>query len=101
MIPTNRHRIVLTQGVVALKENHPEQYQDLITKVREFNQFVSDPNDDRQNDPYGEHDFGSIEIGDSKYFWKVDYYDAGWENGVNPREEVPNLLLTIMAADEY
>jgi hypothetical protein len=27
------------------------------------------------NDPYGEHDFGSFELAGEKFFWKIDYYD--------------------------
>jgi Protein of unknown function (DUF3768) len=33
------------------------------------------------NDPYGEHDFGSFELAGEKFFWKIDYYDSLCEFG--------------------
>lgn len=27
------------------------------------------------NDPYGEHDFGCIDICGCRYFWKIDCYE--------------------------
>tara|TARA_B100001758_G_C18160944_1_gene479097 strand:- start:184 stop:558 length:375 start_codon:yes stop_codon:yes gene_type:complete len=47
----------------------------LIKSVKEFNDFNPD------NDPYNEHDFGQIILNDTKYFWKIDYYDNQLENG--------------------
>lgn len=55
------------------------------------------------NDPYGEHDFGSLELGDTRMFWKIDYYDptltAGAEDPSDP--ETCTRVLTIMLAEEY
>jgi len=34
-----------------------------------FDSFTPD------NDPYGEHDFGTIDWQEEKIFWKIDYYD--------------------------
>ncbi|MCH8957714.1 DUF3768 domain-containing protein, partial [candidate division KSB1 bacterium] len=54
-------------------------------------------NFDDGNDPYGEHDFGVIELtGQPKIYWKIDYYDANFEYGGDV-----NRLLTILLADEY
>lgn len=39
---------------------------DIFRAVREYQAF------DRDNDPYGEHDFGSLELRDERYFWKID-----------------------------
>jgi uncharacterized protein DUF3768 len=33
------------------------------------------------DDPYGEHDFGSFELAGEKFFWKIDYYDSLCEFG--------------------
>ena len=50
--------------------------------VQSFSNFTKD------NDPHGEHDFGSFEIEGETYFWKIDYYDLamqfGSENPADP-----------------
>ena len=65
-----------------------------IRTVATFDAFTED------NDPYGEHDFGSFELCGRKFFWKVDLYE---EPGVKSKngEPVVNRVLTIMLADEY
>ena len=40
----------------------------LITAIRTA-EFKPD------NDPYGEHDFGSFMLGDTKVLWKIDVYE--------------------------
>ena len=37
--------------------------------VRDYAEFNED------NDPYGEHDFGSLKVAGEKIFWRIDYYD--------------------------
>ena len=74
---------------------------------------------DADNDPYGEHDFGTIyrlapgrwtqdRPKDSKaitetVFWKVDYYDASLTYGSEApwNEQQTKRVLTIMLASEY
>ncbi|MEP4125327.1 MAG: DUF3768 domain-containing protein, partial [Lentilitoribacter sp.] len=65
--------------------------------VSEFNVFTDD------NDPYGEHDFGSFEFGGKKCFWKIDYYDLNYQGGSDDPSDLSktNRVLTIMLADEY
>jgi hypothetical protein len=77
-----------TEGVQAL----PREKQSLLREMLEkFNQFTPD------NDPYGEHDFGSIELDGEKYFWKIDDYGENHiESGATHRR-----VLTLMRADEY
>lgn len=41
--------------------------------------FFSDFSED--NDPDGHHDFGSIRIGETKVWWKIDAYDRSYEYG--------------------
>lgn len=69
----------------------------ILSVVRNFNKFT--PN----NDPYGEHDFGSFDYKSDKIFWKIDYYDKNYqylsENPSNPN--ITNRVLTIMLASEY
>jgi len=42
------------------------------------------------NDPHGEHDFGSFELAGNKFFWKIDYYDRrlkwGSEDPADPEK---------------
>ncbi len=67
----------------------------LMTQV--FDAFTPD------NDPYGEHDFGSFELDDVPLFWKIDYYDPAIEFGsANPADEAATCrVLTIFLASEY
>lgn len=87
-------QVVLTQGILALGD---EQATAVIKVVREFNTFTED------NDPYGEHDFGSFVFSGKMIYWKIDYYavdmEHGAENPSNERETVR--ILTVMLADEY
>ena len=65
--------------------------------VRAFADFNVD------NDPYGEHDFGSFQIGEERLFWKIDYYDLSLEYGSNDPADASQTkrVLTIMLAEEY
>jgi hypothetical protein len=66
-------------------------------KVQNFADFNAD------NDPYGEHDFGSFEVAGETFFWKIDYYDSpcefGSEDPADP--EKTTRVITIMFAAEY
>ena len=87
-------KVVMTDGVAALSEGSLAQ---LLEKVRSFDKFTND------NDPYGEHDFGSVELEGVTYFFKHDYYaldmDGGSEDPADPAKTTR--VLTIMRADEY
>ena len=87
-------RVVMTDGVAALPERELAQ---LLERLRSFDEFTND------NDPHGEHDFGSVELAGTTYFFKVDYYaldmDGGSEDPADPTKTTR--VLTIMRADEY
>jgi len=87
-------QVVMTQGVNALP---------LDTKARALLAVQSFSNFTKDNDPHGEHDFGSFELEGETYFFKVDYYsldmDGGSEDPADPN--VTTRVLTIMRADEY
>ena len=55
------------------------------------------------NDPYGDHTFGTVTVSGQKLFWKVDLYDAdftyGSERPFDPA--VTRRVLTIMCPSEY
>lgn len=87
--------IVATRGIVALPE---AIQQELLFKVQDFTAFTPD------NDPHREHDFGSVEAGDVKAFWKIDYYgDSNFTIGADDPSDPYNSfrVMTIMLADEY
>lgn len=87
-------RLFQTPGICAM---NPEEQSAIREKVELFDEFTPD------NDPHGEHDFGSFKHGEETIFWKIDYYDhtltAGSEDPSDPRQTVR--VLTIMLASEY
>jgi len=87
-------QVVMTRGVADLPLDVRAR---LILAVQSFSNFTKD------NDPHGEHDFGSFEIEGETYFFKVDYYaldlNGGSENAADPN--VTARVLTIMRTDEY
>ncbi len=87
-------RVMMTSGVNNLES---EAKARLLTAVRTFDRF------DKDNDPHGEHDFGSTDIDGTKFFWKIDYYDLAMSRGsVDPANAAATMrVLTIMRADEY
>ncbi|HEV2817634.1 MAG TPA: DUF3768 domain-containing protein [Allosphingosinicella sp.] len=84
----------LTSGAQALGFSAVSQIVALIQTCAEF---------DVDNDPHGEHDFGSIEIEGDRIFWKIDYYDLELAFGsADPSDPaVTRRILTIMLASEY
>lgn len=89
-----RGSLMLTAGVHELGSTFAWA---AITAVKAFNQFT------RDNDPYGEHDFGALTVADERLFFKIDYYDLALE-GHSPDAADPaqtHRVLTIMLASEY
>jgi hypothetical protein len=86
--------IMITPGVQAMPL---DQRSSLLQKIRTFEAFSED------NDPHQEHDFGAVDEGGERYFWKLDYYDPNMEFGSpDPAERaITTRVLTIMRADEY
>lgn len=87
-------QVVMTAGVSELPI---DVKADVLLKVKSFSAFDGD------NDPHGEHDFGSFEVSGETFFWKIDYYDLAMQLGsANPADpEQTTRVLTIMRADEY
>ena len=71
------------------------QMNEIFLAVRDYTDFNED------NDPYGEHDFGSFELGSTKYFWKIDYYTEDLSGGCDPLDPECRRVLTILLAEEY
>ena len=87
-------KIVCTQVVSELSTRDADN---LFSLIRSFDNFTED------DDPHGEHDFGSVEYNGQKYFWKIDYYNhdmtGGSEDPSDPKQTTR--VLTIMTAQEY
>ena len=99
-------KLYQTDGINALPAADQSRIRE---QVKLFNTFTPD------NDPHGEHDFGSFEYvrhldSDQNFqevkvriFWKIDYYDKKMEFGSeDPSDPAQTTrLLTIMLAEEY
>lgn len=89
-----RGRIFVTAGIAALL---PDAQVEIMRRVHTFVAFTPD------NDPYGEHDFGSFDYAGKTIFWKLDCYDRDLNFGSpEPADEtVTTRVLTVMLAEEY
>ena len=85
-------RVMIIRGIQAL-----DNINEILKAIREFDAFTVD------NDPYGEHDFGKIEINGEVIFWKFDYYDLKYTYASpDAAHETDTVrILTIMLASEY
>ena len=81
----------VTKGIVAMGSAANE----VFVGVRDYVAFTED------NDPYGEHDFGSFSVAGNKVFWKIDYYDQQLQYGSDPLDLECRRVITIMLAEEY
>jgi hypothetical protein len=87
-------RVAVTRGIAALGHDAVYAVFDLI---KAYDDFTPD------NDPYGEHDFGSFYWGEHQIFWKFDYFDLDYTmHSPDPADEtVTARVLTVMLAKEY
>ena len=96
--------VLLTAGIVALDEIAQAR---VLAAVRAFDAFTED------NDPWGEHDFGSLDVvvtgatdqphDTLRVLFKVDYYDPlRARHSADPADATKTeRVLTIMLASEY
>jgi len=85
-------QLMLTRGIAGRPDAKA-----ILKAVQFYNKF------DTGSDPHQEHDFGAIECGGDKIFWKIDYYDKSLQYG-SPDASDPALttrVLTVMLAEEY
>lgn len=87
-------RLWVTSGIQSLG---PHRLLGILRMVRSFDAFTED------NDPYGEHDFGSFVEGGDKVFWQISYFSKDMSAGSdNPSErDQTTRVLTIMLSEEY
>jgi len=85
--------IMVTAGIQAMGADFIAAVDVALTKVA----F------DSSNDPYGEHDFGVVEVKGRRVFFKIDYYDLDLRfASPDPADpKVTRRVMTIMLADEY
>lgn len=90
-------QIVFTRGINNLLEEQDKAPDDLMHLVRSYDSFTP------ENDPHGEHDFGSFLFAGYTTFWKIDYYDPTLKWGSdNPADNTKTCrVLTVMLAEEY
>jgi hypothetical protein len=85
---------MVTRG---LQARGPDFVAAALAAVAQFERF------DRDNDPYGEHDFGALTVQGERLFWKIACYDrtltAGSPDPADPTVTVR--VLTLMLAEEY
>ncbi len=89
-------RYVVTSGIQCLGLF---KQSEVHNKVRNFNDFNED------NDPHGEHDYGSFQLENNKQkiIWKIDYYDTTYEYGSEDPADLSKTrrVLTVMLPSEY
>jgi hypothetical protein len=86
--------VVVTRGLAALGLGSVAL---VFAAVQAFADFRPD------NDPYGEHDFGLLQVAHLRVIFKIDYYDQQLRgHSPDPSDgRVTPRVLTIMLADEY
>jgi hypothetical protein len=87
-------RIFVTSGIAQMRL---DQQAEIMQRVHAFADFTPD------NDPHGEHDFGSFEFDGKTIFWKIDCYDRDLSYG-SPDPADPTVttrVLTVLLAEEY
>ena len=94
---TGEHgRIMMTRGVSELGIPFTTKALALLAA---FNAFTGD------NDPYGEHDFSSVEVDGHTIFWKIDYFQKDYDHSAGAETpenaETTDRVLTVMLAEEY
>lgn len=87
-------QVVMTQGVAALALHTRMR---ALAVIRQFDEFNED------NDPYGIHDFGSVEVDGQNVWFKIDAYDKDMLYGSpDPSDpKVTSRVMTILLPEDY
>src|SRR3954470_15278084 len=86
--------LVTTSGVLALGIY---LNQAILIAIAAYNDF------DEDNDPFGEHDFGLVEVAGQEILFKIDYYDSDLRfHSPDPADPgVTRRILTIFLPEEF
>ncbi len=87
-------KVVITSGVQALGLGVLMLIEDAVARFDAF---------DSNNDPHGEHDFGTIQVQGHTVFFKIDAYDTNLRHqSPDPADPaVTCRVMTLMLSDEY
>ena len=87
-------KVMMTPGLIALGL---EMQARVLAAVRTFDAFTE------ENDPWGEHDMGALDVQGHRIFFKLDYFDPNMTYlSDDPADSDKTVrVLTIMLADEY
>ena len=87
-------QVLMTAGVNAFPSDVKAM---VIQRVTTFTDFNAD------NDPHGEHDFGSFTLAGRKFFWKIDAYEIEMRFGSPEPVDLAKTtrVLTTMLTEEY
>lgn len=100
-LQNDRFRITFLGGLVVITTGVQGRggafVKGCLAAVRAFDTF------NEENDPYGEHDFGVLEVDGQKVYWKIDAYDHdrqyGSEDAADPA--MTFRVLTFCLPEEY
>ena len=86
--------VMMTAGVAALEK---QEQQAVFRKIQAFTAFDDD------NDPWGEHDFISVEHEGQTFFAKISYYDRHLKAHSEDETDANKTcrVMTIMLAEEH
>ncbi len=87
-------KILITPGVQSLATDIASR---VLQAIQNFDGFCGD------NDPYGTHEFGGVEVEGQKVWFKIDAYDQNLEYG-SPDPSDPSVttrVMTILLPEEY
>ncbi len=86
--------LMMTSGVIALGRAKQIAILDAVAAFDDF---------DADNDPYGERDFGALQVEGERILFKIDYYGRSLTgHSLDPADpSITTRVLTIMLAEEY
>lgn len=64
-------KVLLTASVAAIPSSDKAQALQAVAEFKDFNE---------ENDPHGEHDYGSFDLLGREYWFKLDYYAPDMEH---------------------
>lgn len=87
-------RVVVMGGLINEDREKHHRVFEAIAKFDAWN---------KGDDPYGEHDFGKVEVDGKAFIWKIDYYSLDEAHGSeNPEDQKTTIrVMTLMYAGDY